>query len=52
MNSAIDLDNISYKIQMINNTIDDGHADYLFKVVGPNGISFSIVDRYSSMRAF
>ena len=29
-----------------------GHAEFVFKVIGPNGVSFHIMDRYSSMRAF
>ena len=37
---------------MIEHTVVDGHADFTFKVVGPNGCSFHIRDRYSSMREF
>ncbi len=29
-----------------------GHADFVFKVVGPNSVSFHCKDRYSSMREF
>lgn len=37
---------------MIQISTDTGHADYIFKVVGPIGYSFHIRDRYSSMREF
>ena len=37
---------------MIKVDAQDGHADFIFKVVGPNGVSFHIIDRYSSMRQF
>ncbi len=37
---------------MIKHTVENGHADFVFKVVGPNGCSFHIRDRYSSMREF
>lgn len=37
---------------MIRYDTDDGHADFIFKVVGPNNISFHIKDRYSSIRQF
>lgn len=37
---------------MLKYQVEAGHADYIFKVVGPNGISFHIKDRYSSMRSF
>jgi len=48
--NTIDLDKISYKISMIKFETAAGHADFIFKVVGPNGIGFHIKDRYSSMR--
>jgi len=51
-NNALDLDKMSYKIQMIKYITDSGHADFIFKVVAPNGVSFHIKDRYSSMRQF
>lgn len=37
---------------MIKYKTDMGHAEFVFKVIGPNGVSFHIMDRYSSMRAF
>ena len=37
---------------MIRYYTNNGHAEFIFKVAGPNGISFHIIDRYSSMRAF
>mmetsp|Transcript_21226 Transcript_21226/g.32891 ORF Transcript_21226/g.32891 Transcript_21226/m.32891 type:complete len:147 (+) Transcript_21226:44-484(+) len=37
---------------MIRYSSDHGHAEYIFKVVAPNGISFHVIDRYSSMRQF
>jgi len=51
-NNTLDLDRMSYKVQMIRYQTDKGHADYIFKVVAPNGVSFHIKDRYSSMRDF
>ena len=48
----IDIDKLSYKVQMIKYTVSNGHADYVFKVVGPNSHSFHVRDRYSSMREF
>lgn len=50
--NTIDLDKLSYKVSMIRYQTDSGHADFIFKVVGPNGIGFHIKDRYSSMRQF
>jgi len=50
--NAIDLDKVSYKISMIKFVTEAGHADFIFKVVGPSGVSFLIKDRYSSMRQF
>ena len=32
--------------------VDGSHAEFVFKVIGPCGISFHIIDRYSSMRTF
>ena len=37
---------------MIRHVTQDGHVDFIFKVVAPNGVSFHVVDRYSSMRQF
>ena len=37
---------------MIRYNSNDGHADFIFKVVAPNGVSFHIMDRYSSIRKF
>ena len=37
---------------MIKYSVEHGHADFYFKVIGPNGLSFHVVDRYSSMRSF
>ena len=37
---------------MIKFIVSGGHADFVFKVVGPNSVSFHIKDRYSSMREF
>lgn len=48
----IDLDKISYKVQMVKVNTQDGYANYIAKVLGPNGVSFHIEDRYSSMRKF
>ena len=50
--NAINLDKISYKVSMIRYETHAGHADFIFKVVGPTNISFHIKDRYSSMRTF
>ena len=49
---SIDLDKISYKFQMVNVKTDEGYANYIAKIIGPNDISFHIQDRYSSMRKF
>ena len=48
----MDLEKFAYKVQMIRYNSQDGHADFIFKVVAPNGVSFHIMDRYSSMRQF
>ena len=48
----IDLDKISYKVQMVKVRTEEGYANYIAKVIGPNGVSFHIEDRYSSMRKF
>ena len=38
---------------MLTNKTDGGHAEFVFKVFyPPANISFHIIDRYSSMRAF
>ena len=52
MQPEIDPDNITYKIQMLKVLTDTGHAEFVFKVRGPGGISFHIIDRYSQMRNF
>lgn len=39
-------------MQFLDFRVDDGHADYLIKVVGPLGMFFHIRDRYSSMANF
>ena len=52
MNQLLDLDKFAYKVQMIRHNAQDGHADFIFKVLAPNGVSFHIMDRYSSMRQF
>lgn len=35
---------------MLNVNVDDGHANYAFKILATNGFSFHLSDRYSSMR--
>jgi hypothetical protein len=50
--NAINMEKISYKVSMIRYDTAQGHANFIFKVVGPNNISFHIKDRYSSMRTF
>jgi hypothetical protein len=42
----------SYKVQFINHDMKRGFAEYLIRVNAPGGISFTIRDRYSSMRNF
>ena len=37
---------------MIKYIVSNGHADFVFKVVGPKSVSFHLKDRYSSMREF
>lgn len=37
---------------MVKVKTEEGYANYIAKVVGPNGVSFHIQDRYSSMRKF
>ena len=39
-------------MQFIKHEIRGDHAEYLFKIVAPNDISFELRDRYSSMRSF
>lgn len=50
--NKVDLERISYKVEMIKVKTEQGHADFVFKVIGPNGISFHLSDRYSSMNSF
>jgi hypothetical protein len=38
----IDLERISYKVEMIKVKVDLGHAEFIFKVIGPNSISFHL----------
>ena len=37
---------------MVKVRTDQGYADYVAKILAPNGMSFHIVDRYSSMQKF
>ena len=37
---------------MVKVRTDNGYADFVAKILAPNGMSFHIVDRYSSMRKF
>ena len=37
---------------MIKVLTEGGHAEFVYKVIGPLGISFHIMDRYSQMRNF
>lgn len=37
---------------MIKFNVEEKHAEFIFKVLTPVGISFHLVDRYSSMREF
>ena len=41
-----------FKVQFIRHENRDGHIEYLYKVIGPNNITFDLRDRYSSMRRF
>lgn len=41
-NPTLDLDKISYKVQMVKVKTDEGYANYIAKIIGPNGISFHI----------
>ena len=50
--TTIDPDNITYKVQMIKYKVNNGHAEFVMKVIGPQSISFHVIDRYSSMRNF
>ena len=47
---TLDLDKLFYRVQMIKFNIEDKHAEFIFKVLTPNNISFHLIDRYSSMR--
>jgi hypothetical protein len=42
----------TFKVQFINFKVDSGHAEYYIKVIGPIGLFFHYVDRYSSMATF
>lgn len=46
------MNKISYKVVMVKVKTDNGYADFVAKILAPNGMSFHIVDRYSSMRKF
>jgi len=48
----MDIEKLSYKVQMMDYKVEGGHADFIFKVVANNGTSFHIKDRYSSIRSF
>ena len=39
-------------MKFINYNNFNGYTEYIFKVIGPKGISFHIIDRYSSMYTF
>jgi hypothetical protein len=52
LGNTLDLEKLTYKVQMIKFNIEDKHAEFIFKVLTPIGISFHLVDRYSSMRQF
>ena len=44
--------NITYSVKVIKHDVVRDYAEYLVKIVAPNGISFHIKDRYSSIRAW
>ena len=46
------VDKSEFKVQFIKHENRGGHIEYLFKVIGPNNISFDLRDRYSNMRRF
>ena len=52
MELEIELSKVTFKYQMINFKVEEGHAEFTIKVLGPVGITFHIIDRYSSMRDF
>ena len=41
-----------FKVMMLRHDERDGYAEFVFKVIGPLGFTFHIVDRYSSMRSY
>ena len=41
-----------YKVHMIKYNTTNGYTEFMFKVIGPNNISFHINDRYSGLRRF
>ena len=44
---------IDYSVQIVGySVVDNSHAIYNIKVVGPRDIVFHIKDRYSSLREF
>jgi hypothetical protein len=52
MEQEIELSKVTFKYTMINFKVEEGHAEFTIKVLGPVGITFHIIDRYSSMRDF
>ena len=52
MEQEIELSKVTFKYQMINFKVEEGHAEFTIKVLGPVGITFHIIYRYSSMRDF
>ena len=44
---------VDYKVQIVGfEVVDNSHAVYNIKVLGPRDIAFHIKDRYSSLRDF
>lgn len=43
---------MSFKVTMLKHDEKDGYAEYVYRVNGPMGFTFHIVDRYSSMRSY
>ncbi len=41
----------TYRVLFIEYTKDKGFAEFLFKVIGPNNITFHLKDRYSRLRS-
>lgn len=42
-----------YQVQYLRHSlVDDSYVEYIFKIVAPGDFSFSIKDRYSSIRSF